>query len=263
MEEELQSEILKSLETQKCKCSVVVLDECKSTNDEAKILLESENMPFVVVAKKQTLGRGRMQRTWFSKEGASICMSVGFDMQGVSSDLLASATVRAGIEVCKRLSEVCKEKLFLKWPNDIYSRDGRKIAGMLAELTQVNNGYNIIFGIGINYDLSDCLSEIPSEISDKVADIRSILKTDKLIATIIAITTKAIVNALSQKDLSSLSEFEKFDWLFNKNVDVVVGAENFLGIAQGINEYGNLLVRLPDNSIKVVNSGEATFHKEK
>ena len=103
--------------------------------------------------------------------------------------------------------------------------------------------------------------EIPSEISDKVADIRSILKTDKSIANIVSVATKAIVNALSQKDLSSLSEFEKFDWLFNKNVDVVVGAENFSGVAQGINEFGNLLVRLPDNSMKIVNSGEATFHK--
>jgi BirA family biotin operon repressor/biotin-[acetyl-CoA-carboxylase] ligase len=222
--------------------------------------LLTKKLPFVVVAKKQMSGRGRMQRTWFSKEGASICMSVCADMHGVSSDLLASATVRVGIEVCKTLSEICKKPLFLKWPNDIYTQDGRKIAGMLAELAQAGNGYNIVFGIGINYDFSDVL-EIPSEISDKVADIRSILKTDKSIANIISVATKAIVNALSQKDLSSLSEFEKFDWLFNKNVDVVVGAENFSGVAQGINEFGNLLVQLPDNSIKIVNSGEATFHK--
>ena len=148
MAENLQSDILENL--QQCDCRVVVLDECASTNDEAKKILLIEKLPFVVVAKKQTSGRGRMQRAWFSKEGASICMSVCSDMQAVASDLLASATVRVGIEVCKALSEICKKPLFLKWPNDIYTQDGRKIAGMLAELAQADNGYNIIFGIGIN-----------------------------------------------------------------------------------------------------------------
>ena len=256
-------EILKHLNCIGCNANVSIVDECDSTNDIASNLLKTSQQPFVVLARKQTSGRGRLQRSWFSDKMASICMSVAYDMAGTTSDVLASATVRVGIEVCNALNSITNELVFLKWPNDIYSKSGKKIAGMLAELKQINGSYKIIFGIGINYNLSISETPIPNELLDNVDDVFSKLSSPKSKNEISAIIINAVIKALSSDVLPNIENFSEIDWLKNKRVDVSIGNRNFVGVACGINAVGNLLVRLPDDRIEVVNSGEATMHKQK
>ena len=257
-------EILKHLNCIGCNVKVCIVDECDSTNNIASDLLKTvQQQPFVVLARKQTSGRGRLQRSWFSDKMASICMSVAYDMAGVASDILASATVRIGIEVCNALNSITNERVFLKWPNDIYSKSGKKIAGMLAELKQINGSYKIIFGIGIIYNLSISETPIPNDLLDSVDDIFSKLSSPKSKNEVSAIIINAVIKALSNNVLPDIEKFSEIDWLKNKQVDVSIGNRNFVGVACGINAVGNLLVRLPDDRIEVVNSGEATMHKQK
>lgn len=68
----------------------------------------------------------------FKKRG--IRRIVGVCRNRQDAEEMESFTVRAGLGVCSELKKLCGAELFLKWPNDIYSREGRKIAGMLAEL---------------------------------------------------------------------------------------------------------------------------------
>ena len=239
----------------------IVLDECKSTNDEVAKMIGNRPLPFVVVAKKQTSGRGRMNRSWFSFEGASICFSLACDVSKCSADVLASATVRVGIAVCSKLNKICNAPLFLKWPNDIYDSQGRKIGGMLAELKQTEQGYVVVFGIGLNYDFSDLDAQIPQEIRTMIADLRSRLCDSFNSSDVLVACSESTVKELERVDMQSLSGFSKIDWLKGKRVDVSVGNRNFSGIADGINERGNLRVLLSDGSIEFVNSGEATLHK--
>ena len=151
--------------------------------------------------------------------------------------------------------------MFLKWPNDIYSSSGKKIAGMLAELKQVRGSYKMIFGIGVNYDLSLSDVSLPDDIVNIVDSVRPKLIVDKSINEITAIIINATVKALSSYDLPLPNKFKQIDWLENKTVDISIGNRNYSGIACGINELGNLLVRLSDGSFEIVNSGEATLHK--
>ena len=240
---------------------VVSFDECGSTNTEAvKLIKEGMKPPFAVVAKKQTNGRGRMSRSWFSREGASICMSITACMPA-DSQLMASATVRAGISVCKALSSRLSCGLYLKWPNDLYSQSGLKVSGMLAEMVDVGGLYDIVFGIGINYDLSPVLSEMPAEISNSVADLRSLWSKPIPFGEAQRIAANAVLEALLSRDMSMLGEFQKYDYLSGKRVDVALGCQRFCGTAEGINSLGNLIVRTDDGLARVVNSGEATLHK--
>lgn len=249
------------------KMPVVIFDECQSTNSEAADLLRKNVLPapFVVVAKRQTKGRGRLGRNWFSREGASICMSVCADFGGLAADIIESATVRAGIAVCAALSELCGNKLLLKWPNDIYSPRGEKISGMLAELVQVEKSYKIVFGIGINYDLSDCCAEAQTGLTVPASDLRTQFNPLKnghfsTITTAAATVANSAFKELCSRNLSSIADFEKYDFLRNKSVNISIGNSQFSGVACGVNPKGNLLVRLGDGTIKTVNSGEATLH---
>ncbi len=255
-------EILNYLNSFACNAKVLIVDECASTNDIASEMLNSEKLPFVVLARKQTSGRGRLQRSWFSDENASICLSVACDMSGITSDILASATIRVGIDVCNALNSITKEPLFLKWPNDIYSKAGKKIAGMLAELKHVDGSYKIIFGIGVNYNLTKAKTALPKELLEITDDIYSKLSSPKSINEISAIVINSAIKALSKSQLPDIAMFDEVDWLKNKHVDVSLGNRNFQGIACGINQLGNLLVRSSNGSVEVVNSGEATMHKQ-
>ena len=254
-------EIKKYLLSLSSNVDVRVVDECSSTNDVASSMLNSVDLPFALLACRQISGRGRMSRAWYASEGASICLSVAVDMRGACADVLASSTVRVGIEVCNALNEIAKEKMFLKWPNDIYSSSGKKIAGMLAELKQIGGSYKMIFGIGVNYDLSLSDIPLPDDIVNIVDSVRPKLIVDKSINELTAIIIKATVKALSSYDLPLPNKFKQIDWLENKTVDISIGNRNYSGIACGINELGNLLVRLSDGSFEIVNSGEATLHK--
>ncbi len=241
---------------------IILLDECSSTNDEAAKMLSFQELPFVVSTRKQTSGRGRLNRAWFSLPKASICFSLAVDVSFASADILASSTVRVGIAVCQALNKICKNPLFLKWPNDIYTADGRKLAGMLAELHSAKQGgYNIVFGIGLNYDLSKSIDEVPAEISSIIADIRPLLSDDFSRNDILALVVNAAAAELARHDMQTLADFSAVDYLRGRSVDISIGDRRFSGVADGINEKGNLRVRLPDTSIEIVNSGEATLHK--
>lgn len=73
--------------------------------------------------------------------------------------------MRAGLGVCEELRKLCGAELFVKWPNDIYSRGGMKVAGMLAELEIGADSAAAVFGIGVNVDFSGLSEgEIPDEI---------------------------------------------------------------------------------------------------
>ena len=122
-------------------------DEINSTNEYLRRHLRIEEFE-VIVAKKQTDGKGRRERVWISNEGAALFSFAVSD----NTELDEKITVFAGYIVYNVLKEYVesKEKLTFKWPNDIYYED-KKICGILCEKVR---DY-IIVGIGININNTD------------------------------------------------------------------------------------------------------------
>ncbi len=245
------------------KMEIVALKEAGSSNDvAAQMLRGGEKTPFAVLVKRQTSGRGRLSRKWFSEEGKTLCVSVAADFSDMPSALMESATVRTGVAVCRTLSALCAEKLFVKWPNDLYSADGRKICGMLAELVQIGGAYKIVFGIGVNYDLSGCENKMPRDVFEKSADVLSRLCKKIPFDEFAKVVVGAVGEELARRDFSAVEQFGEFDFLRGKEISVSVGCNVFAGVARGVNERGNLLLELPDGGVKIINSGEATLRRK-
>lgn len=119
---------------------VIHLDECESTQTEArKLALEGAPAGLVVVARKQTAGRGRQGRTWLSTEGA-----LTFSMVLRPNPLTPRITLTAGVAVLEALDDLGVHAQ-LKWPNDIVL-GGRKLGGVLTEAFN----QTAIVGIGLN-----------------------------------------------------------------------------------------------------------------
>jgi BirA family biotin operon repressor/biotin-[acetyl-CoA-carboxylase] ligase len=128
---------------------IIHLDEVTSTNDVAKRhAKEGEAEGLVIVAKRQTQGRGRQGREWVSPEGGlylSILLRPGFDPKE-----LTRLTVYSAVPVAKAIEKVTGLRTEMKWPNDIQI-EGRKVAGLLVEgSSQQGKIAYVVLGIGIN-----------------------------------------------------------------------------------------------------------------
>ena len=126
---------------------LVHLDETASTNDRGRELaLGGAPHGTVVVAERQTAGRGRQGRTWTAPPGRALTLSVLARMEPARMELLSLAVALA---VCHACEETAAVECTVKWPNDVWI-DGRKVAGILIE-ARPQEGWAII-GIGLNVD---------------------------------------------------------------------------------------------------------------
>ena len=131
-------------------CQRITLDACASTNDEAARLARAgARHGTIVIASRQTQGRGRDGRAWESPPG-------GLYLSAVLRPPLAIVdvppmTLAIGIGACDAVRTFGAPAV-LKWPNDLLA-DGRKLAGVLVEAqSQGNRLESVVVGIGINID---------------------------------------------------------------------------------------------------------------
>ncbi len=127
----------------------VILDETESTNSEALKLAKFTDKPTFVVAKKQTNGRGRVDRSWLDPSGnfsGSILIKIDEDLQSLAlRSFVAALAVFDAID--QKISK--KHELIIKWPNDLLL-NGKKICGILLETRNFGTVSALVIGIGVN-----------------------------------------------------------------------------------------------------------------
>ncbi len=139
---------------------IIILEKTDSTNDYAKRLLGSaqRQLPFAVVAKYQTKGKGRQGGNWDSEYGKNVLLTVAcyYHYDNVTLNKLVAL---AAVNVLKNIFPSIDFRI--KWPNDILAKK-KKIAGILIE--RVKSTY--IVGIGINTNQTE-FKELPNATSIK------------------------------------------------------------------------------------------------
>ena len=153
------NEILKDLPTKRL--NLDIFSELDSTNDEAKRIDINKDL-HVIIAEKQTLGRGRQGKKWSSPNSGNIYMSICTenDLSSIPISLIAGLACKNAINKTSG-----KALIMLKWPNDILLNN-KKIGGILVEIESYQKKIRTIVGIGINLnikkeeswcgDLSEC-----------------------------------------------------------------------------------------------------------
>jgi BirA family biotin operon repressor/biotin-[acetyl-CoA-carboxylase] ligase len=132
------------------KSGIVYFKETDSTNVRAKYLA-GDGAPegTVVVAEKQTQGRGRRGRSWFSPPGKGIYTSIVL-RPPIPPNEAPKLTLMASVAVAEALMSLTSLKVNIKWPNDILIK-GRKVAGILTEIsTEMDRIDYVIIGVGVN-----------------------------------------------------------------------------------------------------------------
>jgi len=129
--------------------TIEALRECGSTST---LLLERARQDAtsgsVLIADRQTAGRGRRGRSWWSSAESGLTFSVLWRFTGGVARL-AGLSLAVGVAVARALENCGVPGIGLKWPNDILL-DGGKLGGILVELDAQPDGMVAVMGIGLN-----------------------------------------------------------------------------------------------------------------
>ena len=134
-------------------CRIDCFDTLPSTNRAAKLLgLEDAAVAphgTLVIADEQTAGRGRMTRSWLSRPGEGLLMSLLLRPESLPSENAAALVQLTALAVCEACRSFGADAL-IKWPNDIVC-GGKKICGMLLEMSAEENRVRFaVAGVGLN-----------------------------------------------------------------------------------------------------------------
>jgi BirA family biotin operon repressor/biotin-[acetyl-CoA-carboxylase] ligase len=157
---------------------IIRLTEVNSTNVFARNLLNTDKNireGTLIIAQKQTEGKGQAGNTWESEENKNIILSIILFPNFIELNNIFSLNMAISLAVNDCLSYIIKEHKFIlrqsclvKWPNDIYFGNN-KLSGILIENTFLGNILkNSIIGIGINVNQEKFSKNIPNPSSLKI-----------------------------------------------------------------------------------------------
>lgn len=141
---------------------VRVVPETASTNTD---LLAGGGAPpgSVLVAERQTAGRGRQGRSWISPAGSALHVSALIRPEAVPASRWSWLPLLAGTSLATVVTRFCVLGAALKWPNDLLAVSAdpqEQPAGKLAGILTERSGEAVVVGIGVN--ISAGSDELPS-----------------------------------------------------------------------------------------------------
>ena len=215
----------------------------------------------VITAEKQTLGRGRLGRSWHSPEKVGAYLSIVLRPK-IPPDKAPGLSIMTALAAAETFEYYCPGKIKIKWPNDV-SIGGRKAAGILTELyTKGNKIDYIIVGIGIN--INQTTKDFPLSVRKIAASLRQSsgkkINRAELVALFLKHFEKEYKNYQKNQLAGSLKRVRSYSSLLNKMLTVKSGADKITGRAVDIDKTGALVIET-DGKKMVVSGGEVTVVK--
>ena len=241
-------EITKDLKTKTVGKRVYYFEEIDSTQNFAEqIALDEKENGTIVVAEKQTAGKGRLDRKWTSPKGGiwfSLIIHPKFD---VSTSTLVP--IAGAVALAKAIKNTLNIDVSVKWPNDI-TLNGKKVAGMLVDASfQANNIDYLILGIGINFDIDAKKIEKRLSKSANFYGVNSLRKKDdstppKILLREFLVQFEKILIQLNKGEKAKIvKEWTKKADKIGKKISINTSDGKISGVAQGIDKDGALKLK--------------------
>lgn len=261
----------KTVRTSRAECSemlilrrVEILTETDSTNAELKRRAADGRLADgeLLIAERQTCGRGRRGRSWENTRGA-LLMSLACDVSETAAADIPLVTFAAALGVIDVLTEFgsLKDKKLnarIKWPNDILI-GRRKLCGILAELVTCRERLTAIVGLGMNVNAADVSEGWRQPATSLFIETGETTDVNAL-GLRIAECVYGRINALKSGGKNSiLAEYTERCATLNRNVTIYgTDGSSVDAFAVGIDDYGRLKAVLSDGEIKLVDAGDVS-----
>lgn len=219
--------------------SVLIHEGIDSTNAEAaRLIAFGAAVPVVVLAERQTAGRGRRGRKWVSPFAENLYFSLLLRIEGGMRQI-EGLSLMVGLAVVEVLREFGVKEAGLKWPNDVLA-GRRKLAGILLELMgDPADVCHVVIGVGINVNM-----QASSEVDQAWTSVR--LESGKLcdrnhLAARLACKLQELLRRHQQEGFSVFqADWERNHLWQGREVTLLSGADKTEGVVLGIDALGAL-----------------------
>jgi BirA family biotin operon repressor/biotin-[acetyl-CoA-carboxylase] ligase len=230
-----------------------------STSDRALELAARDDvpLPLLVLADRQTSGRGRGVNRWWSAKGA-LTFSLALDSGALPAGQQPTVALATGLAVCEALEQLApRAEWRVKWPNDVMA-DGRKACGILCESVP---GWpqRLVVGVGINVNNS------PRDRRSEVGGQKSAVRSQEVPPCAVALVdldglardlTDVLLAVLDRCDLrlrdltgggfaALAGEYRQRCFLTGRTLLARAGSQQVAGRCRGIDDRGSLVLATP------------------
>ena len=255
-------EVTSGLKTKIFGKQVYYFDSIDSTQNQAmKIASDEANNGTVIIAEKQTSGKGRLGRKWISPKGGiwlSIILHPKFDISVITLFPIASA-----LALSNAIEKTLNIKSELKWPNDITIK-GKKVAGMLVDASLESNKIeNLILGVGINFNVD--IKQIEKSLKDtpNFYGVTSLSEQNKTVKSILLVQSflmelEQMYNLLNAGDTKKIiRDWTRKSSTIGQNIELSTEDGKIRGKAIKIDDDGALVIS-ENKKNRRITSGDIT-----
>ena len=239
--------------------TILRFDSIDSTNQEAMRQAKAGAPEgFCVVAREQTGGRGRLERSWQSPKDAGVYFSMILRPR-LEMNAWPLITLMAALAVSDALMKSCGVQTDIKWPNDICT-NGRKLCGILVETIETESSAAAIVGIGINLTADS----LPADLLATATSVEEVSERAPNREVVLQELVKAITDRYDFLYSPQGAEHTIREWCanssyaFDRRVSVTLLHDRFEGTTRGLESDGALRVETNDGKIRIVRAGDVT-----
>ena len=229
-----------------------VVDETMSTNADVRTAAEAGTAEgLVVIAERQTSGRGRLDRVWASPPRAGVLLSMLL-RPDVPPPALPLIPLLSGVTVVEAVRAVANLPARLKWPNDVLV-DGRKLGGLLVERT----ADAVVVGVGLN--VSTRQQELPVPTATSIALAGGVADREQLVKELLRAFERRYVAYTAARGApdSVLPAYREVCETIGQQVTVqVADGPVEVGTATAVDDNGMLVVRDADGVERSWSAGD-------
>ncbi len=254
----ISSEVSAGLDTDVVGRNIVFLPETDSTNTQARQLAqEGAEDGTVVIADRQSRGKGRMGRFWVSPSGVNLYLSIILRPE-IELRHATQMTFLTAVAVAEAIESVGDFTPHLKWPNDVLL-NGRKIAGLLNELNaETEQIHFMVLGIGVNLNMEQ--DQFPSDLRSPATSllVEGGKKISRLEFTRLLLKKIDKLYSLYRDGgfAPILSAWEQRCHMLGRKVEVDYQHSRVVGVVKGLDEAGALLLSRTDGGEERVLAGD-------
>ena len=237
---------------------IVFFQVIGSTNTAAAgLAAKGQREGTVVIADSQTEGRGRRGRTWVSPAGKNLYLSI-IVRPAIPPGEASILTLMSAVACTSAIQRLSSVPVSIKWPNDLMAAD-KKIGGILTEMKADADSINyVVIGIGINLNL-DTL-DMPDSIRESATSVMlqagSMQSRTKYALEVIKSLDYWYTIFLESGKRPIIESWQRLSSTPGRAVTVTTGEGKLTGLAEGIDDEGLLILRLGDNSVVKIRSGD-------
>jgi len=203
----------------------------------------------VVIAGRQTKGRGRLNRRWLSDDGGLYFTMVL--RPPIPLQLSFKVSFLASLTLARVIRKMLQIDAMVKWPNDILVGE-RKISGMLVELeAEADRVFFIALGMGIN------VNNDPSEAEPGASSLKKITGQEVSRKDLLARFLEEFSYWMKKADFDHvISEWKKHTVTLDRHVRIVTPQAESEGLAVDVDENGALVLELANGERKKIIYGD-------